>query len=241
MEEKNKISVILPTYNEKGCILKLVEAIHKELKECDHEIIVVDDNSPDGTFGLVSDLRCPYIKAVLRKEKPGLANSIRRGLEEAKGDIFIVMDSDFNHQPKYLPFMIKMIDCYDCVTASRFLYGGRMNNKVRHILSWVFNIFIRLSTGGQITDNLYGFFAIKRNIIEEYDYDHIFRGYGDYFVRLMFCLQRNNVNILQFPAENGDRMDGKGNKAFLKTFFQYTAATLRISLKDRFKKNVQKD
>ena len=116
-----------------------------------------------------------------------------------------------------------------------------MNNKVRLILSWVFNIFVRLSTGGQITDNLYGFFAIKRHIIERCNYDYIFRGYGDYFIRLIFCLQRDSVAILQFPAENGDRMDGKGNKAFLKTFFQYTAATLRISFKDRFKKNVQKN
>jgi len=116
-----------------------------------------------------------------------------------------------------------------------------MNSRTRHILSWVFNIFTRISTGGQITDNLYGFFAVKRDVIKRCDYGDIFWGYGDYCIRLMFYLQRDKVNILQFPVENGNRMEGKGNKAFLKTFFQYTAATLKLSLKDRFKKNVQKD
>ena len=234
-----KISVILPTYNEKGNILSIIEAIHAELVDYEHEILVVDDNSPDGTFKAVLDRAYPYVRAILRTENRGLANSIRNGLENAKGTVFIIMDSDFNHQPKYLPFMIQAISYYDCVTASRFLYGGRMDNRFRHILSWIFNIFVRLMTGGQITDSLYGFLAIKRRVIEECNYDKIFWGYGDYCIRLMYYLQRNHVNILQIPAINGRRKEGQGNRRFFEIFWQYFKEVIMLSYKARMNNHVQ--
>lgn len=158
-----KISIILPTYNEICGIMQVIDVIHKEVETLDHEIIVVDDNSPDGTYQYVIRLGYPYVKAILRTENRGFANSIRCGLENASGDVLVVMDSDFNHQPKYLSFMIEATCHYDVVSASRFLYGGAMFPRSRHILSWAFNIFVRLVTKGQITDSLYGYFAIKRS------------------------------------------------------------------------------
>ena len=80
MKLTEKISVILPTYNEKGNILSIIEAIHAELVDYEHEILVVDDNSPDGTFKAVADRTYPYVRAILRTENRGLANSIRNGL-----------------------------------------------------------------------------------------------------------------------------------------------------------------
>jgi len=235
MTINEKISVILPTYNEKDNILLLIEAVHSELIDYDHEIIVIDDNSLDGTYQTVLNLHYPYIKTILRTDNRGLANSIRCGLENAKGTIFVVMDSDFNHQPKYLPFMIQSLSYYDCVSASRFLYGGKMNSRSRHILSWLFNIFVRLITGGAITDTLYGFFSIKRKVIEQRNYDNIFWGYGDYFIRLMYYLQKNKVQILQFPAINGERKGGIGNSTFLKTFNQYFVSTVQLAIRGRIR------
>jgi len=231
MAINGKISVILPTYNEKDNILSLIEAIHAELINYEHKILVIDDNSPDGTYQIVLNYNFPYVKTILRTEKRGLANSIRFGLENAKGNIFVVMDSDFNHQPKYLPAMIESLSYYDCVSASRFLYGGKMNSRPRHILSWLFNIFVRLMTGGQITDNLYGFWAIKRNIIEKCNYDNIFWGYGDYFIRMLYYLQKLNVNILQIPAVNGERKSGKQNNKFLQVFWQYFTEVIKLATK----------
>jgi dolichol-phosphate mannosyltransferase len=235
MNMTERISVILPTYNEKGNILSLIDAIHNELGNYDHEILVVDDNSPDGTYKAVVDCNYPYVRAILRTENPGFANSIRCGLENARGDIFVIMDSDFNHQPKYLTFMIQAISYYDCVSASRFLYGGKMDSRTRHILSWVFNIFVRLMTGGCITDSLYGFLAIKREIIERCNYDDIFWGYGDYCIRLIYYLQRDNVDILQIPAVNGRRKEGEGNNRFFKVFWQYFIAVIKLTYKVRVK------
>jgi dolichol-phosphate mannosyltransferase len=231
MVTMQKISVILPTYNESESILPFVEEIHAVLAGREHEILVVDDNSPDGTYRLVSDAGIPSVRALLRTTDRGFANSIRHGLEQATGDVLIVMDSDFNHQPGYLPFMIDAIRYYDCVTASRFLYGGLMTPRSRHILSWLFNVFVRVATGGKITDNLYGFFAVRRDVLFRLDFDRIFWGYGDYCIRLLFHLERAHADILQFPSVIGRRRGGAGNRAFLKVFLLYTRETIKLALR----------
>lgn len=227
------VSVILPTYNEKGNIVLLIDEIHSNLASYAHEIIVVDDNSPDGTFKEVKGLNLPFVRPILRTENRGLANSIRCGLENAHADILVVMDSDFNHKPEYLPFMVDSLKYYDCVTATRFLYGGSMDSRIRHILSWLFNIFVRLVTVGQINDNLYGYFAIKKETIAKIDYDTVFRGYGDYYIRLLYFLQKDRVSILQFPAINGRRLSGVGQRDFLGLFWRYFRETIRLAFQGR--------
>ena len=186
----SKISIILPTYNEKDTITILLSSIHDAILDYDHEIIVVDDNSPDGTYNAVINSWFEFAKGILRLEDKGFAKSIRCGIENASGDIIIIMDSDFNHQPKYLPFMIDSLKYYDCVSASRFVYGGNMDTRSRHLLSWLFNIFVRVMTGGKVTDSLYGFFAIKKDVIKKVKFDDIFWGYGDYCIRLIYYLQK---------------------------------------------------
>ena len=161
------VSVIVPCFNEAGNIIPLIDDIHKELSFVKHQIVVVDDNSPDGTFEIIKNTNLDYVKPLLRTDDPSLAKSIRKGLEEADGNVFVVMDSDFNHQPKYLPFMIKNLEYFDCVTASRFMYGGAMGSRSRHILSWFFNLFVRIMTRKFITDSLYGYFAIRRDTLKK--------------------------------------------------------------------------
>jgi dolichol-phosphate mannosyltransferase len=228
------ISVIVPTFNEKSNIIPLIEGIHHELKGLDHQIVVVDDNSPDGTFDIVLQQKYSFVKPILRKTDPSLAKSIRTGLEAADGDIFVVMDSDFNHQPKYIRQMVMNLEFYDVVVASRFVYGGLMDGRIRHLLSWCFNIFVRLMTGKFITDSLYGFWASRRSVIEKLDYDKIFWGYGDYCIRLMYYLQEQDMKILQFPAVNGKRLKGQGNSRFLKVFVQYTRETFGLVWREKW-------
>ncbi|MBA7536262.1 Undecaprenyl-phosphate mannosyltransferase [subsurface metagenome] len=219
-----KVSVILPTYNEKENIPSLIDAIHNELANYNHEILVVDDNSPDGTYQAVLNLNYPYVQAILRVKNRGLANSIRCGLENAKGSIFIIMDSDFNHRPEDIPFMVEALSHFDCVVGSRFLYGGRGVGPGRHLLSWSFNIFLRLVTDGRITDSLYGFLAIHREVIEQLNYDDIFWGFGDYCIRLMYYSQRQGMTILQVPMITSERLSGRENRQFVRVFIQYTIA-----------------
>lgn len=228
---ENKVSVIVPTYNEAGGILQLIEAIHTALSHLEHEILIVDDNSPDGTYARVVENAECYVKPILRKTDRGFAKSIRCGLENATGDVIIIMDSDFNHQPKYLPFMVEATRYYDVVTASRFLFGGAMFPRSRHLLSWIFNVFVRVVTQGQITDNLYGFFAIRKPVLDRLNYDDIFWGFGDYSIRLLYFFQQMKLNILQFPVINGERISGEGNSSFIKVFWQYTVETLKLCVR----------
>ena len=229
------VSVILPTYNEAGSILKLVESIHNAIAQYNHEIIVADDNSPDNTFGILKEANLPYVNPILRTEDKGFAKSIRCGIENAKGDIIVIMDSDFNHNPAYLPMMIENLRFYDCVSASRFVYGGDMRNRRRHVLSWLFNIFTRIMIKGQITDSLYGYFAISKEKLFQINFDDVFWGYGDYCIRLMYYFQKKGISVLQFPAVNGKRIAGEGNSGFFKVFIQYFKEVMKLTYNLRIK------
>lgn len=227
---KNSVSIVLPSFNESGNIIPLIEAIHSELEtnKWRHEIIVVDDNSPDKTFEIVLKKQYPYVKVFLRTQEPSFAKSIRYGIEQSIGDYIVVMDSDFNHQPKYLPILLENLKHYDCVIASRFIYGGKMTGKFRHWASWLFNLCVRIVTRKSITDYLFGYFAVNRNVLEKVKFDDVFWGYGEYCIRLMYYLQENKNTILQIPAILGERVYGKGNSKFLKVFVLYTRATIEL-------------
>lgn len=227
-----KISVVVPTFNEAGSIVSLLECIHSYLKDSDYETIVVDDNSPDGTFKVVSNCGNPHVRALLRTEDPGLAQSIRHGIENARGEYIVVMDSDFNHQPSHIPFMIQALSSYDCVFASRFLYGGRGASTRRHILSWSFNVFLRIITDGRVTDNLFGYFAVNRRVLSKLNYDDIFYGFGDYCIRLLYYIQTQRFTILQIPVVIGERMAGVGNRKIFRTFCQYLWTAICLVAKD---------
>ncbi len=145
---KIKASVILPTYNEAGNIIDLIEVIKKELsaKKISHEIIVVDDDSPDKTGLLVQKYfsKIPEVRAIIRKKERGLATAIKHGISKAVGEIVVVMDTDFNHDPKLLPRLISKCSSFDFVVGSRYIRGGGMANKNRQRLSYLFNILIRV-------------------------------------------------------------------------------------------------
>ncbi|MBI4945440.1 MAG: glycosyltransferase [Bacteroidetes bacterium] len=232
--ENKKVSVILPAYNEKDSILMLVPAIHEAIAGYDHDILVVDDNSPDGTYKALLDLNLSYVKAILRETDRGFAKSIRCGIENASGDIIVVMDSDFNHLPKYLPIMIDNLKYYDCVIGSRFLYFPleKHYNLFRIISSWMFNLFIRFTLLSGITENLFGYFAIKKEVIYKCDFNKIFFGFGDYYMRLLYFLQKKNCSILQIPAIFGQRNFGVGNKNLIPRVFRYTKELLLFRIRN---------
>ena len=135
------LSVILPTYNEKNNIVNLVNQILEVIKNIENkEIIIVDDNSPDGTY-----LTCKTafeknsgIKILLRENNKGLANSIIEGIKASNGKKIIVMDTDFTHDPKMIPQLIYLNKLYDIISCSRYCAGGVMENKIHFYLSFIF-------------------------------------------------------------------------------------------------------
>ena len=129
-----KLSVILATYNEHKNIQKLVPRVIKALnRRCTYEIIVVDDNSPDGTAKAVRNMmkKYPHLRLILRTKNRGLSNSLIDGFKSARGRYIAQLDSDLCHDPKALPTMIRMLDLKeaDMVIGSRYVKGSSFSGK----------------------------------------------------------------------------------------------------------------
>jgi dolichol-phosphate mannosyltransferase len=242
------VSIVLPTYNERDNILDLIRAIEEELAGLDlgYEILVVDDDSPDGTANLVRETYgldaagfapgevavAPRVRLIVRTRDKGLARSIRCGLEAAVGRTLVVMDTDFNHPPHMIPQMVDLLRYYDLVIGSRFVMRGGMEDALRYRLSFLYNVFIRMLLHTQIQDNLSGYFAVRRERLFTLSdrFDRIFYGYGDYFIRLLLLAWRSEWRILEVPVFYILRRHGDSKTGFWRIFRDYTAAVIRLRL-----------
>lgn len=228
-----KVSVILPTYNEAENILPLIEAILKDAVDGrDVEIIVVDDNSPDGTYRIV---QAEYanekrVRCLLRTKDRGFANSIREGINNAFGEVVVVMDSDFTHEPKEISKMLHMEKIFDLVTGSRFCAGGNMQDKTHYLCSFIFNLLLRIILKTQIQDNLGGFFCVQKAKLEKLPLEKIFYGYGDYFFRLLYYAEKNNFTILELPCTYIKRNKGESKSTWLKMFNLYLIEACKLKI-----------
>jgi len=228
-----RVSVVLPTYNESGNIARLIDAVREAVEwMSDLEIIVVDDDSPDGTAELAAKAAA-NVRVIVRKGARGLATAVRRGIEESAGDVVVVMDTDFNHQPEMIPQMVDFLRYYDLVTGSRFTVGGGMEERGRYRLSFIFNFFCRLALGTGLQDHLSGFFAVRRETLLQLDLDDIFDGYGDYFIRLLVEALARGSTVLEVPVYYPARVHGESKTKFLRTLVQYTRAVVRLALHRR--------
>jgi len=227
------VSVVLPTYNERNNIIDLVDAIEAEASPLvTHlQIVVVDDNSPDGTADAVRQrAQKPggCIDLCVRTEESGLASAIKYGLQRCQGDVVVVMDTDFNHDPKMIPQMIELLKYYDIVIGSRFVMGGGMEEELRYKFSFLYNLFIRVTIRTQVQDNLSGFFAMRRDKLMALNLDYIFRGYGEYFIRLLYVAWRHNYNMLEVPVFYVLRRHGQSKSRFLNMLRDYTLCVLGL-------------
>lgn len=231
--ESMQLSIVLPTYNEVGNIVDLVETIRAcvEPEGWTYEMIVVDDDSPDGTAEAVrthiTKTAAP-VRVIVRRGERGLATAIRRGIEESAGEIVIVMDTDFNHSPELVAQMVRFLDYYDVIIGSRFVMGGGMEDIVRYYLSYSFNAMVRIVLRTQIQDNLSGFFAIRRDKLMRMDMDHIFTGYGEYFIRLLFFAWRHGYKMLEVPVYYQLRRHGQSKSRFLAMLRDYTVTVIKL-------------
>jgi dolichol-phosphate mannosyltransferase len=231
-----KVSVILPTYNEAKNIVALVNAIKKQIAApwtC--EIIVVDDNSGDGTYATVeSSFRDdPGVKALLRTSDRGLAPSIRNGIEHAGGDYILAMDTDFTHRPEEIPLMLHVVQEVDLVSGSRFAAGGLMHDTSHYLASFIYNLLIRVIIRTQIQDNLGGFWVARADRIRALPFDAIFFGYGDYYFRLLHYAQKTGMKIVELPSYYAERTGGKSKSNFFKLLLTYSGQLVSLALKGR--------
>jgi dolichol-phosphate mannosyltransferase len=228
-------SIIIPTYNEKDNICLLVEQIQRILLKSaiPHQIIIVDDNSPDRT-GVIAKDRFKDIENVLviiKENERGLAKALETGIGHARYDIVVFMDADFSHNPEDLPALINYAGKYDIVNTSRFIKTGRMDYSMYwQFLSPLINKIIKIILKLQTTDNTDGFFAIRKNTLDRLPFDKIFYGYGDYQFRLFFYAAKNKAGFFEMPTHYLERRAGRSKTRVWVVGWRYILSALRLWL-----------
>ncbi len=175
-KNNNIISIILPTYNEVDNIELIIAKIAEvlDVNNMNGEIIVVDDNSPDGTANIARGLSEKYpVKVRVRKTARGLSRSVLKGFEVAQGSICLVMDADLSHPVERIPDMVEPIigGEYDMSVGSRYISGGGWDsgNSIRNKVSRFASFLSRGLTS--LSDLTSGYMAIRKGILKTSDID----------------------------------------------------------------------
>jgi len=207
--------LILPTYNERENIGPLVEEIFLLLPKI--SILVVDDNSPDGTAAAVKKLQAQYSNLSLleRPVKNGLGGAYIEGFKKllADPDIknIVMMDADFSHNPKYLPQMIAEAENYGLVIGSRYIKSGGIAKWElwRKILSAGGNFYVRILLGRRVHDWTGGFNCIKADYLRKVNMDKIdLSGYA-FIMGLKYFLIKAGANAKEIPIVFEARRGGE--------------------------------
>lgn len=195
------LSIIIPIKDE-PYINELVKDIHKKIKT-KHEIIVVDK----------SNIPSKIENAKLIKQKSdGLGNAVKEGLEHAKGDIIVIMDGDGSHRPEDIKKLIKGLNKSHVVIGSRFIKGGKTKDIThRKLISLIFRKTVSFILGLDIKDNMSGFSAIKRNVLDNITINP--RGYK-INLEIMYKAKKKGFKISEVPIVFEKRIAGKSKIGF---------------------------
>lgn len=231
------LSVVVPTYKEAGHIQDLLDAIANALTSIDYEIIVVDDNSPDGTHAKVVEFQAknPRVVPVLRLHEKGLATAVIEGMRRAAGTYIVVMDSDFQHPPATVPRLLEAAEKIDAdvVVASRYVPGGGAPGFAfsRRVISWGAKMLAVIGLPPirhfRITDPMSGFFLVRKAAIDVEALQPI--GYKI----LVEVLARGRIRRATEVGFMFDVRRGGVSKLRLQTQWDYFRHVVRLGLKDR--------
>jgi len=208
-----KTVVVVPTYNERDNIEQLVAEVFRQGP--DIRLLIVDDNSPDGTGEFVERLAAdnPRLKVLHRAGKLGLGSAYREGFKVALAmgaECIIEMDADFSHDPAMLPKFIAMMDTHDLVIGSRYLNGISVVNWPlrRLMLSYFASIYTRFITGLRISDCTSGFKCFRREALESIDLETIKSDGYSFQIEMNYRCMEKGFRIGEIPIIFIDRHAG---------------------------------
>jgi dolichol-phosphate mannosyltransferase len=211
-----KVVVMIPTYNEAENIQPLVREIlalpvHEEMS-----VLVVDDNSPDGTGAQAEKLSSadPRVHALIRTKRRGRGAAGIDGFKAAlalQPDYVVEMDGDFSHQPRFIPDFLKEIGQCDVVIGSRFVRGGRDadRNLVRKAITFLARNFVRRKFHTPVRDVSSGFRCFTRSILEKVDLDDMISVGPSVVLEILYKLSLLEARICEVPITFIDRKQGK--------------------------------
>lgn len=225
------ISVIIPSYNEAGNIATLINQISLALTGKIYEIIVVDDNSPDKTWELVTNIakNNRRVKLIKRLNERGLTSALNRGIQASRGEIIGWLDADLSHPPALLKKMLSYFPGFDVVVASRYVAGGadKRREHLAVILSRIINRLARFCLYRDFTDYTSGYILLKKNYLPNLNLQG---DYGEYFIDLIFRLKQAGAKIKEVGYINLSRSSGQ-SKTTTSRGIKYLIVLLRLWLK----------
>lgn len=208
--------IVIPTYNEKENIQQLIEAIEQTLKDNPVDILVVDDNSPDGTGALVQELMKsrPHLHHLHREEKQGLGRAYIAGFKwalERDYEVISEMDADFSHRPVDLARLLEAIKTKDFVVGSRYVDGGETVNwgLGRKLISRGGSLYARFILGYPINDWTGGFNVWRRKVLESIGLDEIRSDGYSFQIELKYRSSRLGFEGQEVPITFEDRRIGQ--------------------------------
>ena len=211
--------VVLPTYNEILNVGEMLRTLRAVVPEAD--VLVVDDNSPDGTAGVVRELaeELGAIHLLARADKGGLGHAYRAGFAWgiAHGyDHFVEIDCDFSHDPKVLPELLEAAQAHDVVIGSRYVPGGRIPNWAwsRRLLSRGGNVYASVMLGLRVADSTSGYRVYSRHALETIGFSSVrAEGYG-FQIEMTHRARRGGLRIAEVPISFSDRERGESKMSF---------------------------
>ena len=202
-----KTLVVVPTYNEAGNLPMLSKLLFS-LKIPNLELLVVDDDSPDGTAEVaerLADQHPGLIHVLRRSKKEGIGPAYIAGFQQALrmgADIVIQMDADLSHPPEYIPAILDGLKTYDVVVGSRYIHGGGIAGHwgiFRRVLSRAGDVYTRWVLGLHIQDTKSGFKGFRRGVLERISLETV-RSKGFIFqAEIVYKCQKINSRILEVP------------------------------------------
>ncbi len=232
-----KTLIIIPTYNEVENLQSLLSDIFSYAPET--HILIVDDNSPDGTGKLADEISAqkPQVSVMHRSGKLGLGTAYIAGFKCAIAngyDAAFEMDADFSHDPKYLPDFLKAIENADLVIGSRYVKGGGTPNwsLLRRFISGGGNIYTRFVLGISVHDCTAGYRCYRREVLENLELDTIqAQGYA-FQVEMAYRVFKKGYRIVETPIIFMDRRLGQ-SKMSGNIFVEGFTSVLRLRFKKR--------
>jgi dolichol-phosphate mannosyltransferase len=233
------VSVVFPTYNERDNIRPLIEEVLRHTPP-NTEVIVVDDDSPDGTWSIVEEMQKthPGLYLIHRTNERGLTSALRAGIAFARGAVVVWSDCDFSMPPaKVADLLAAITGGADAAVGSRFVEGGGVrilhgsgDTLMAYLMSRILNRFIQRVLGREFKDYTSGFIALRREVLEHIP---LRGGYGEYFIDLVHRARKLGFKVVESPYLCVERRSGVGKTGqkfadYLRKGRKYVGLTLKL-------------
>jgi len=230
------VSVIVPTYNERENLPVLIERINKVFVDgrITGEVVIIDDNSPDGTGQLAERLKEKYkfLRVIHRPSKLGLGSAYREGFRAAEGKLLFTMDADLSHDPIYMPRFIEKAEHADVVIGSRYTEGGGIIGwgLYRKLMSKVANFLAGIVVGADVNDITSGYRAYRKEVLAKVPLKRVQSSGYAFQLEVIYEIRGKGFKIDSVPIVFTDRRKGR-SKLGMREILSFLILTVKLGLR----------